>query len=113
MEGENKVVKEKYNPGGSVPFILVDGKPMNESAAILRYLACQFPELRKFYSDFSLEQRCKIDAALDWNGTAYRKTHIGAFAPIVFTRVRKIEPSAEAFASAKESSDKLQEMYAT
>jgi len=39
MEGEGPAIKAKLNPGGGIPFITEDGKPFNESASILRYLA--------------------------------------------------------------------------
>ena len=31
------------NPAGKLPFITVDGEPLFESAAILRYIAVKFP----------------------------------------------------------------------
>ena len=43
------------NPSGCLPFITVDGKPMYESAAILRYLARKHPSLHSFYPVEDLE----------------------------------------------------------
>ena len=72
MKGEGPAIKEKMNPGGGIPFILADGEPVNESAAILRYLARACPELNRFYPKDNL-LRAKIDASLAWNGTMFRK----------------------------------------
>ena len=44
------------NPQGKLPFITQDGKGMNESAAILRYLAQKHESLNKFYGG-SLEHK--------------------------------------------------------
>jgi glutathione S-transferase len=72
MKGEGPAIKEKMNPGGGIPFILSDGEPVNESAAILRYLARACPELNQFYPKDNL-LRAKIDASMAWNGTMFRK----------------------------------------
>tara|TARA_B110001450_G_C17335463_1_gene365276 strand:+ start:408 stop:587 length:180 start_codon:yes stop_codon:yes gene_type:complete len=58
---------------------------VNESTAILRYLAEECPELNKFYPADNFV-RAKIDAALDWNGTTFRKTSVYFF-PVVAARV--------------------------
>ena len=71
--GEHR--QEQYlamNPNGSLPFITFDGKPMYESAAILRYLARKIPSLNQFYPQDDLEVCQMIDAGLDFNGTSLR-----------------------------------------
>ena len=46
LKGENRTPEMlAINPAGSLPFITVDGEPLYESAAILRYLAVKFPSL--------------------------------------------------------------------
>ena len=50
MKGEHKAEAYKtMNPGGSLPFITIDGESLFESAAILRYLAIEYPSLNQFY----------------------------------------------------------------
>merc|ERR1712127_206391 len=88
LKGEHKTEEMlKINPVGSLPFITVDGEPLYESAAILRYLAVKFPSLNQFYPE-GAEHRAMIDAALDFNGTSLRPASIGTFAPVVFPRLR-------------------------
>ena len=71
----------KINPGGSLPFITFDGKPMYESAAILRYLARKLPQLHQFYPPDDLEVCQMIDAGLDFNGTSLRPALIKQLFP--------------------------------
>ena len=59
------------NPSGQVPFIVLDGMVMVQSAAILRFLACKYPTLNKYYEG-SLEQKQAIDAMLDFNESEVR-----------------------------------------
>ena len=33
----------KYSPSGSLPFLVIDGKAYNETVALMRYLACKYP----------------------------------------------------------------------
>ena len=40
----------KLNPGGRAPFLVVNGKTMIESSAILRFLARTLPQLESYYS---------------------------------------------------------------
>jgi len=52
MKGESK--KPEFlalNPSGTVPFILVDGEPFYESAAILRFIATLIPSCASFYPE--------------------------------------------------------------
>ena len=74
FNGEGPEIKAKLNPGGGIPFILWDGEPVNESASILRFLARACPELNQFYPADNHALCAKIDQALDWNGTTFRKT---------------------------------------
>ena len=61
FKGEHKAPEIlKLNPLGTVPFITVGGKAKLESAAILRYIACKYPEANKFYPD-NLDTRAVID----------------------------------------------------
>ena len=59
-----------------IPFITVDGEPLVENAAILRFLALEHPSLNQFYPAGDNKLRAKIDAALDWCGTSYSKAMI-------------------------------------
>ena len=72
FRGEHK--QPRYmalNPAGTLPFITVNGKPMNESAAILRYLARKFKSLNHLYPE-NLVTAQVIDAGLDFCGTSLR-----------------------------------------
>jgi glutathione S-transferase len=107
MKGEHKTEDMlKINPAGSVPFITVDGEPLYESAAILRYIAVKFPSCNKYYGE-SVEQKAMIDAGLDFNGTSLRGASMGSFAPIIFPRMAKKEPSPEVHAAAAVSYKKF------
>ena len=95
------------NPSGSLPFITVDGESLFESAAILRYLAVEYPSLNQFYPAGNI-LRAKIDAALDWNGTAYRFASIRGFAPIFSARFfQGKEPTEAVFATCQENRNKV------
>ena len=96
----------KINPVGSIPFITVDGEPLYESAAILRYLAVKFPSLNQFYPE-GAEHRAMIDAALDFNGTSFRGPSMGSFVPIIFPRLAGTEPDAAVHEAAAASEVKL------
>lgn len=70
FRGEHK--SQRYlavNPAGTVPCITVNGKPMSESASILRYLARKFKSLNHLYPE-NLVTAQAIDAALDFAGTS-------------------------------------------
>ena len=99
------------NPAGTIPFITVDGEPLFESAAILRYIAVKFPSCNSFYPG-GPEQRAMIDAGLDFNGTSLRKASMDTFVGIVFPRIFGNEPSDEAKAAATEAEVKLAGVYA-
>ena len=65
---ELKEEQKPLNPSGRIPFLLVNGKPLTESAAILRFLASALPQVNSYYSsDIFIAQ--KIDEALDINAT--------------------------------------------
>ena len=81
MKGEHKSPEIlALNPVGQLPLITVGGRPMFESAAILRYLAQAHDSLKKFYPD-NLETRQMTDAALDFNGTVMRPMFIAQIRP--------------------------------
>ena len=69
------------NPAGTVPFIVVDGKMMNESAAVMKYLCMRFgaqmPTVDALYPSGDLEKRYQIDRALDFNGSEFRPAFMG------------------------------------
>jgi glutathione S-transferase len=69
LKGEHKSEEcLKYNPDGTIPFLVVNGKCLKESASLLRFIANAFPGLNYLYpEDFFV--RHTIDAALDFNGT--------------------------------------------
>ena len=107
LKGENRTPEMlALNPAGSLPFITVDGEPLYESAAILRYLAVKFPSLNQFYPE-GAEHRAKIDAALDFSGTSFRPTGLAVFAPIVFPRRAGKEPAAAVHEASAASEVKL------
>ena len=107
LKGENRTPEMlAINPVGTLPFITVDGEPLYESAAILRYLAVKFPSLNKFYPE-GAEHRAMIDAALDFNGTSFRGAAMGVFVPIVFPRIAGNEPDAAVHEAAKASEEKM------
>ena len=103
LKGEHKAPDIlKINPAGTIPFILVDGEPLYESAAILRYIAVKFPSCAAYYPE-GPEKRAMIDAALDFNGTSVRPASMGAFTQVMFPRMGKKEPSAEVHATSAAS----------
>ena len=69
LKGEHKSDEcLKYNPDGTIPFLVVNGKCLKESASLLRFIANAYPGLNYLYpEDFFV--RHTIDAALDFNGT--------------------------------------------
>ena len=73
FKGEHKSPEMlAINPAGQVPFITLDGKTYNESASILRFLTRKYPSLQKYYPQDDLSYLHSIDAALDFNATAFR-----------------------------------------
>ena len=106
-KGEHKTPEMlKLNPAGTIPFILVDGVPLYESAAILRYIAVQFPNCAAYYPE-GPAKRARIDAALDFNGTSVRGASLGSFTGIMLPRISNKEPDAAAFETAAASHVKL------
>ena len=91
VKGEHKAPEIiALNPAGQVPFIVMDGQTMVESSSILRYLACKYESLNKFYPD-NLEQRQKIDAMLDFNATSFRPAFVAHIGPNVMKAIMKTE----------------------
>ena len=77
FKGEHKAPEIiALNPLGTLPFITIGGKPVLESASILRYLACKYPDGNKFYPS-NVDQRALIDSYLDFNGTTLRPMFVG------------------------------------
>lgn len=83
MKGEHK--GEAFlaiNPNGQVPALEDGDFRMTESSAILKYLAARF-NCAEYPTN--LEQRAKIDAAMDWFNTAfYREFGYGLLYPQLF-----------------------------
>ena len=91
MKGEHKSPEIlALNPVGTLPFLTVDGMPMFESAAILRYLAQAYPSLKQYYPD-DLMVRQMTDAALDFNGTVMRPMFIAQIRPRFIKMITKAE----------------------
>lgn len=96
MKGEHK--SDAYlaiNPMGQVPALEDGDFRMTESSAILKYLASRFnaPEYPT-----NLEERAKVDAAMDWFNTAfYRDFGYGLLYPQLFPHHKR--PSEEAQAA--------------
>jgi glutathione S-transferase len=84
MVGEH--IKEPYtkiNPSQLVPTLEDGDFRLTESSAILRYLATKFD--KPHYPTKDLEQRARIDEALDWINTQfYRDYGYGLLYPQVF-----------------------------
>ena len=71
------------NPAGIVPFITLDGKMMNESHSVMKFLASTNPDKAgSLYPADDLERKFEIDRALDFNGTEFRP----AFVKCIITR---------------------------
>lgn len=83
FKGEHKLPEflEK-NPMGQVPALVVNGKAMNESGSILRYLGARY-ELHDLYPS-DLTARHKIDMMLDFNGNTIRPSLLGSLRKLVF-----------------------------
>lgn len=72
LKGEHKSEEcLKLNPEGTIPFLVVNDKPLFESASLLRFIANAIPGLNYLYPE-DVFSRHKIDAALDFNGTLLR-----------------------------------------
>jgi glutathione S-transferase len=76
------------NPKGTTPILTLDGAPMTEAASILRYLALKHESLHKFYPE-PLEQRQRIDAALEFHGTYVRPIFVTYLGPKFMKAVMK------------------------
>ena len=76
------------NPSGAVPCMTIDGKPYNESGAMMRYLCNKYDSLKKFYPE-DIEQRFVVDALLDFNGTSFRPTLLPPLACVVAKTLQK------------------------
>ena len=74
------------NPLGTVPFVIIDGDQITESAVILRTLALKYPKLNKYYPD-DAEMRMLIDGEMDFNGQVLRNESMGSLYPLVFSRI--------------------------
>uniref|UniRef100_A0A224YSW6 maleylacetoacetate isomerase n=1 Tax=Rhipicephalus zambeziensis TaxID=60191 RepID=A0A224YSW6_9ACAR len=58
--GEQRTEKFKaMNPMGQVPVLLVDGKPVSQSVAIMEYLEEKYPEPRMLPADPYLRAKCR------------------------------------------------------
>nr|XP_037291135.1 maleylacetoacetate isomerase-like [Rhipicephalus microplus] len=58
--GEQQSEKFKtMNPMGQVPVLLVDGKPISQSVAIMEYLEEMYPEPRMLPTDAYLRAKCR------------------------------------------------------
>ncbi|XP_037274532.1 maleylacetoacetate isomerase [Rhipicephalus microplus] len=58
--GEQRTEKFKaMNPMGQVPVLLVDGKPISQSVAIMEYLEEKYPEPRMLPADPYLRAKCR------------------------------------------------------
>lgn len=65
------------NPAGTIPFITVNGKFLNESVAIMRLIARRHPELAdKFYPKASPMLRYKIDRWCDFYTDSFRPAFV-------------------------------------
>lgn len=77
-KGEHKTPEFKsINPMGLVPAIDDDGFHLFESHAILRYLACAFPNVKDHWYPADLRKRAQLDCILDWHHTNLRRGAAG------------------------------------
>jgi glutathione S-transferase len=83
MEAEHKgAAYLAINPNGQVPALVEGDFRMAESSAILKYLASRF-DCPEYPND--LEQRAKVDEAMDWfNTNFYREFGYGLLYPQIF-----------------------------
>ena len=110
LTGENRSPEQlKMNPGGTVPYIQIDGETFIESATILRYLANKYPELHCYYPDNN-ETRLTIDAGLDFSGQSLRGASLSTWQPFLM-RAAGQEPPAEVKAACTENEKKLRTVY--
>lgn len=78
VKGEHKTPEfMAINPMGLVPAIEDDGFFLFESHAILRYLACAFPNVEDHWYPADLRKRAQIDCVLDWHHTNLRRGSAG------------------------------------
>lgn len=59
----------KLNPAGTVPFLVIDGRPMVETVAIMRYLTKAYPQyehLGRLYPGSDVKKRYNIDRWCDF-----------------------------------------------
>jgi len=61
----------KYNPLGTIPFLVVNEKTLLESASLLRFITNAYPHINHLYPKNAFARQL-IDAALDFSGTSLR-----------------------------------------
>ncbi|KAL3212544.1 hypothetical protein MRX96_007959 [Rhipicephalus microplus] len=57
--GQQTAKFKTFNPMGQVPVLLVDGKPISQSVAIMEYLEEKYPEPRMLPADPYLRAKCR------------------------------------------------------
>lgn len=116
--GEHRKPEYKsINPMGLVPAIDDNGFYLFESHAILRYLACAYPNIKDHWYPADLRKRAQIDCILDWHHTSLRRGSAG----LVLNRViapalgRAVDPKAavEAEALLKASLKQMETLWLT
>ena len=60
-----------HNPLGTIPFLVVNGKTMMESASLLRFIVNAYPHISNLYPKDAFKRQI-IDAALDFSATSLR-----------------------------------------
>lgn len=80
----------KLNPAGTVPFITVDGQPMTETIAIMRYLTRAYPQqLGHLYPKSDLKKRYLIDKWGDFYTDSLRPAFASNIRPFLTAAAQK------------------------
>lgn len=94
MKGDNRQPDFlALNPKGKVPLLLIDGKPLTETVAIMHWLAETFPEAKLLPRPAAAYDRAKIMSDLAWASSALHALIARLRFPIMFTPMAEAHPS--------------------
>lgn len=74
------------NPQGKVPCLLVDGEPLTENLAILRWLHAEYPEARLFPPTHDAMAEARQLAVLGWIGSVWHPSVRAIKVPFLWTK---------------------------
>lgn len=93
--GENRSPEYlAINPQGKVPCLLIDGEPLTENVAIMRWLHATWPEAGLFPAAATPLDEAKQLAALAWISSAWHPTVRAVKVPMMWT-TGDVEPVKE------------------